>query len=215
MLPDSVSWKRCEDILSPRSLFRTSPLIRLRPVGWSPVEHNDIDGIAKRVFQYVLEHPGCHLRQIRRELKISMGTTQYHTDLLEKAGRVTSNRHGLFKYYFASGVFHDNEKDLLAVLSHETARDILLFIMERKNPTQSDIAKGIGVSAPSISWHVRRLAESHLITEAAEGKYKRYRLRGDPAQIVSLMKSYYSSLWDRWSDRLAEIFLSLSGDEEG
>ena len=178
------------------------------------MEDTDIEGNAKRVFQYILEHPGCHLRQILKELDISMGTTQYHTGLLEKKGRVTSNKHGLFRYYFASGIFRDNEKKLLEVLSHETARDILMFIIERGDPTQSDIADRIGVSAPSISWHARRLAESHVVTEITEGKYKRYRLRGDPQQLVSLMKSYYPSLWDRWSDRLAEIFLSLSRDEK-
>lgn len=215
MLPDSVSCKQCEDIRSPQSWSLTAPVIRVRPIGWSPVEHNDIEGNTKRVFQYVLEHPGCYLRQIRRELEISMGTTQYHTDLLEKAGRLTSSRHGLYKHYFVSGVFHDDEKNLLGIFGHETARDILLFIAERRNPTQSEIAKGIGVSAPSISWHVKRLVESHVISEVTEGKYKRYGLRGDPQRLVSLMKSYFPSLWDKWSDRLAEMFLSLSGDEEG
>jgi len=143
-----------------------------------------------------------------------MGTTQYHLGLLEKAGRVTSNKHGLFRNYFAAGVFHDQEKSLLEALSHKTAREILILIMEQGNPTQSDIVDKVGLSSPSVSWHVRRLTESQVITEVREGKYKRYQLRGDPAQFVSLMKNYYPSLWDTWSDRLAEIFLSLSPDKK-
>jgi hypothetical protein len=39
-------------------------------------------------------------------------------------------------------------------------------------------------------------------------------LEGDPKDLVSLMKSYYPSLWDRWSNRLAEMFLSLSRGED-
>lgn len=173
-----------------------------------------IEGNANRVLRYVLEHPGCYLRQIRRALVISMGTTQYHLRLLEKSRKLTSHRRGLFKHYFASGVFQDNEKNLLEVLSHDTARNILILIIELKNPTQSDIADAIGVSSPSVSWHVRRMVESRIITEVREGKYKRYQLRGDPQPFVSLMKTYYPSLWDAWSDRLAEIFLSLSRDEK-
>lgn len=165
-----------------------------------------------RVFQYVVEHPGCYLRQIRRALVISMGTTQYHLGWLEKTGRVTSSKRGLFKYYFAAGTFQPNEKILLEVLSHETTREILLLIIERGNPTQSDIAETIGLSGPSASWHLRRLAESHVITEVRDGKYKRYQLRGDPHQFVSLMKTYFPSLWAMWSDRLAEMFLSLSSE---
>jgi predicted transcriptional regulator len=143
-----------------------------------------------------------------------MGTVQYHLARLEKAGRIASNRHGLFRYYFPIGVFQDNEKNLLEILSQETARDILIFIIEQKNPTQTDIVDRIGVSAASVSWHVSRLTKLGLISEIREGKYKRYQLNGDPRNLVSLMKNYYPTLWDRWSNRLAEMFLSMSKGEE-
>lgn len=188
----------------------TSPLAK----GRSILKDEDIEGNTKRVLQFIQENPGCHLRQIRQELKVSMGTAQYHLGLLEKAGRIASNRHGLFKYYFPVGIFQDNEKNLLEVLSHETTRDVLMFIIEQKNPTQTDIVNKIGVSAASISWHVKRLTELGIITEVKEGKYKRYQLRGDSKPLVALMRNYYPSLWDRWSNRLAEMFLSLSRGEE-
>lgn len=172
------------------------------------------EGNVRRVIQFIQDHPGCHLRRIRSELEISMGTAQYHLARLEKAGRIASNRHGLFRYYFPIGVFQDNEKNLLEILSHETARDILIFIIEQKNPTQTDIAERIGVSAASVSWHVGRLTELGVIGEIKEGKYKRYQLNGDPRNLVSLMKNYYPSLWDRWSNRLAEMFLSMSKEGE-
>ena len=184
------------------------------PQGRSILAAEDLEGNTKRVFLFIQENPCCHLRKIKSELAISMGTAQYHLDKLEKAGKVTSNKRGLFKYYFPVGIFHDKEKNLLEVLSHETARDILMFIIERTNPTQTDIAERIGVSAASISWHVKRLAELAIISETKEGKYKRYQLRGDPKHLVSIMKNYYPSLWDRWSNRLAEVFLSLSMKEE-
>ena len=185
--------------------------------GWPILKNDSDEGNAKRVIQFIQDHPGCHLRRIRSELGISMGTVQYHLARLERDGRIVSNRHGLFKYYFPIGVFQDNEKNLLEVLSQETSRDILIFIIEQKNPTQTDIAERIGVSAASVSWHVSRLAELGVISEIKEGKYKRYLLNGDPRDLVSLMKNYYPSLWDRWSNRLAEMFLSMSkgGEENG
>lgn len=172
------------------------------------------EGNAGKILLFIQEHPGCHLRRIRNELEVSMGTAQYHLARLEKAGKVISNRHGLFRYYFPIGVFQDNERNLLETLSHETARDILIFIIEQKNPTQSDIAYKIGVSAASVSWHTKRLAELGIIAESREGKYKRYQVRADPKSLMSLMKNYYPSLWDRWSNRLAELFLTLSREEE-
>lgn len=172
------------------------------------------EGNARRILLFIQEHPGCHLRRIRNEMEISMGTAQYHLARLERAGKVTSNRRGLFRYYFPIGVFQDNEQSLLEILSHETARDILIFIIEQKNPTQRDIADRIGVSAASVSWHAKRLAELGIIAETREGKYKRYQVRADPKSLMLLMKNYYPSLWDRWSNRLAELFLTLSREEE-
>jgi predicted transcriptional regulator len=197
-----------------QSMFPNASAFQPEAKGRSILKDEADEGNVKRVIQFIQEHPGCHLRRIRSELGISMGTAQYHLARLEKAGRVTSNRRGLFRYYFPVGVFQDNEKSILEILSQETARDILIFIIEQKNPTQTEIVDKIGLSAASVSWHVGRLAELGLITEIKEGKYKRYQLQGDPKNLVSLMKNYYPSLWDRWSNRLAEMFLSMSKGEE-
>jgi predicted transcriptional regulator len=167
-----------------------------------------------KVFDFIQQNPGCHLRQIKNEIGMSMGSVQYQLSKLEKRGRITSIRHGLYKFYFLSGIFHDNEKDILQVLSQETARQILLFIIEQKNPTQTDIANTIGISAASVNWHIRRLIGFKLIYEIKDGRYKRYELTGGSRDyskyIVDLLKNYYPSIWNSWSNRLAEMFLSLS-----
>ena len=141
-----------------------------------------------------------------------MGTAQYQLARLEKIGKITSTKKGLYKYYFPSGIFQDNEKHILQVLNQETAREILMFIIERKNPTQSDIVNKFGISAASVNWHVKRLIAFRIIDEVREGKYKRYQLHDlDYSKyIVALLKNYYPGIWDKWSDRLAEMFLSLS-----
>ena len=164
------------------------------------------------MLHFIQEKPGCHLRQIKKELHISMGTAQYQLARLEKIGRITSTKKGLYKYYFPSGIFQDNEKHILQVLNQETAREILMFIIERNNPTQSDIVNKIGISAASVNWHVRRLIAFKIIDELREGKYKRYQLYDldDSKYIVALLKNYYPSIWNKWSNRLAEMFLSLS-----
>ena len=166
-----------------------------------------------RVLQYIQENPGCHLRKIKRDLKMSMGTIQYHLILLEKQGKISSERQNLHKYYFPIGLFEQNEKDILKILNQETAREILMIVLEQK-PTQTDIANIIKISSASVNWHIKRLVELGLIVEQREGKFKRYTLGIDSKQIVSLMKNYHPNLWNKWSNRLAEMFLSLSREEK-
>ena len=166
-----------------------------------------------RVLQHIQESPGCHLRQIKRELAMSMGTIQYHLNLLEKQGKVSSERHNLHKYYFPVGLFEQNEKDILKILNQETAREILLIIMEKK-PTQTDIVNTIKISSASVNWHMKRLIELGMVLEQKDGKFKRYTIGIDTKHIVSLMKNYHPNIWNRWSDRLAEMFLSLSKEDK-
>jgi predicted transcriptional regulator len=176
---------------------------------------DESDDTVDKVLYFIQDNPGCHLRRIKRAMNVSMGTVQYQLDKLEKMGRITSSRRGLYKYYFAAGLFKENEKDILEVLTHETARRILMFIIEQKSPTQTDIVNRVKISARSISWHVGRLVALKIITEIKDGKYKRYQLHENDAKyILTLLKSYYPSIWDKWSMRVVEMFLSLSMSRE-
>ncbi len=177
------------------------------------VEDGQSGETSERILQFIQNNPGCHLRKIREMIGISQGTVQYHTDRLEKMGRITSTRSGLYKYYFPVGVFENNQKEILQVLSQETARRILMFIVEEQAPTQTEIVNSIEISASSVNWHIRRLIELKLVKEIKEGKYKRYQLEDRKVSskyITALMRNYYPAVWEIWSDRLIEIFLSMS-----
>ncbi len=140
-----------------------------------------------------------------------MGTTQYHLNYLSKSKKITSVRRGLRKFYFVNGIFSSiNEFKVLSILSQETAREILLFIIKNKNPTQSDLIKWIGISGASISWHIKRLLEFKLIYESRSGKFKKYKLAGDCDTVIEIIKNFNPRIWDRWNDRLTDIVISLS-----
>lgn len=171
--------------------------------------HNNTD----RILKFIHERPACHLRQIKKELGISMGTVQHHLNRLEKEGKITSVRNGLYKYYFPIGMFQAKERNLLQILSQETARDILFFIVEKKNPSQSDMVTSIGISSAAVNWHISRLLELDLIDENKDGKFKRYKLKVDSKYLIALMKNYYPNIWTIWSSRIAETFLSLSQND--
>jgi len=141
---------------------------------------------------------------------MSMGTVQYHLNLLEKMGRVASERHSLHRFYFPIDIFESNERNVLKILNQDTAREILMLILERKSPTQTDIVDSVKISAASVNWHIKRLIDLGLISELREGKYKRYQMVVDSMFVVNLLKNYHPNVWNKWSNRLAEMFLALS-----
>jgi len=176
------------------------------------VNDNQNDNTQK-ILQFIQKNPGCHLREIKRVLDMSMGTIQYHLNLLEKEGKIISEKQHLYKNYFAAGMFKQNEKNILNVLKIETSRDIIMFIIEKSSPTQSEIVEKLDLSAASVSWSLSRLIESGMIGERKDGKFKRYYMLEDPKNVVSLMKNYHSNMWTNWSTRLAEMFLTFSKED--
>lgn len=90
-----------------------------------------------------------------------------------------------------------------------------MTIMEKLTPTQTDIVNSVGISGASINWHLKRLIVIKLVEEMKDGHFKRYHVFDleTSKYITSLMRNYYPNIWNKWSNRLIEIFLSLSSEE--
>ena len=170
-----------------------------------------------KVYEFIYNNPGSHFRKVKKELNLSVGTIQYQLNKLEKDGKIVSIQHRFYKFYFPNGVFQDHEKEILQVLNNGSLRNILLLIIEKKNPTKHDIASFLNISYSSVNWHLEQLMSYNLIIENREGKFIRYSVNTDfnnVPEIIKLLKNHYRHTWNSWANRLAELFLLLSTDEE-
>ncbi len=166
----------------------------------------------QRIYEFIKNNPGAHLRMICRELELAMGATQHHLAILEQSGRIKSKRINLYRHYYASEVL-DVQHALLAFLRQESARDILLYLIEHPNSTQSDIANFKNFSLPTISWHMSRLVESRIVSTRKEGKIIKYSVI-DVKSVAALVRVYHPNIWDKLTDSLAEMFLELASRTE-
>jgi len=143
-----------------------------------------------------------------------MGTIQYHLNLLEKQGKIISEKQNFHKYYFPVGLFVQHQREILKILNQETAREIIMIILEKTNPTQAEIARHVGIAPASINWHLKRIEETGIIEHIQEGKFKKYKLKISSKDIISIMKNYHPNLWSKLSNRLAEMFFVMSSENE-
>jgi predicted transcriptional regulator len=163
------------------------------------------------VLDFVRLNLGSYLRKIKKELNISIGTTQYQLDRLEKMGKIVSLKKPFYRSYYVASIRNYHYKTIMAVLIHERIGEILLYIIESGTPIQYDILKNVGITRPSVMWHLHRLINMNIIEELKHGKFKRYQLAGENRErmtgyILEIMEKYYPSLWDRWSSRITEFF---------
>jgi DNA-binding transcriptional ArsR family regulator len=57
-----------------------------------------------------------------------------------------------------------------------------------------ELARGLPVSRPAVSQHLRVLKEAGLVSERPEGTRRVYRI--DPAGVIAL-RAYFEGFWDR------------------
>ena len=165
---------------------------------------------SEQILAFIKTHPGAHFRQIKRELNLAMGVVQYHLNKLEKESRVSSRRRGLYKRFYPNLKFGDAQLEILDVLSQESERDLLLFLIQNPDATQKELAEYGGISPASINWHMRRLASSGLVEPRREGANVRYFVKGDRREILALLQNYHPTVWEKWADRLADTLMEIS-----
>src|SRR5215467_12147574 len=163
-----------------------------------------------RVYDYIKNRPGSHLRKISKELDITPSDTQYWCNRLERMDLVRSRRLGLYRTYYPASILRERHENILAILQQKTPRNILLYLLENSGASQKGLAQHTGFAAATVSWHMSRLIEFGIVYSTKKGKFVKYYIRGDIVDLVILLKSYYPSIWDKLSDRLAELFLGIT-----
>jgi predicted transcriptional regulator len=167
-------------------------------------------GTRKKIYDYIQERPGSHLREIGRNLDLAIGDIQYQLNVLEKTGHVVSKRMGIYKRFYPSKMFGERQKDIVGTLSQETPRKILLLLLQKPGASHGDVARFAKVSAPTVTWHMKRLIDEGLVEAHREGRNVKYYIIGSANDIEKVMKSYHPMFWERWADRFAEVWLDLS-----
>jgi len=173
----------------------------------------DLDATQRRVLDFIAAHPGVHLREICRALDLAMGDVQYHVRRLERDGRISSFRRGLYKFFYPANLFGERQRDVLSVLSLDRPRELLLNIIEHPESTQEALAVATEVSQPTVSWHLKRLIDLGIVGRHQEGRSVTYSVVGGGSEIATYIRTYHPTVWERWSSRLADIFIAYSEAE--
>jgi DNA-binding MarR family transcriptional regulator len=169
-------------------------------------------GLTRRgvIYEYVRGHPGVHVRGMARELRLGTGDLHYHLFWLEKHGFVKTKKSGFYRHVFPTKVFREEQEVLLAVLTQETPREILLCLIMDAAMTQGDLARSLEHSQPTISWHMDRLIQLGIIGKRRTSRDTLYEIGADRDDVLSFVKSYHPEVWKRWASRLGDPVVSMS-----
>ena len=116
----------------------------------------------RRLFEYICDHPGVHLRALSEELSMGLGVLRLHLGTLRREGFVRSRRTGRRRVYFAWSYRGG---------AGSSRRERLLDAIDRsQGVTPNGLAREFGVSRMLVSYHVRRLRENGEVVALRSGR---------------------------------------------
>jgi len=160
-----------------------------------------------KILEFIRDNPSTHLRKIKNSLGYSIGTTQYHIARLENQGKIYSKKEGFYKNFFhVSDLNDDNE--IMSLLNLESSRKIMIYLINNEPCSHSEIARGIGLTSSTVSWHMKKLIESEIVQLSYNGKFSIYSIK-NRNKLIHILNRYKDSTWNDMINNMVEIFSSF------
>ena len=149
-------------------------------------------GVRAKIYEYIRQNPGIHLRGLAEEMGISMGTLRYHLNILRDTHKIALNGGvASVRFYENNGSYTPAEQHILNHLRNETTKKILKILITSPSSTRAEIAHEIGVTGPSITWHMKRLEDDEIVVIHREGRKISYEIL---PQIASYLSRRFASV---------------------
>lgn len=159
----------------------------------------------RQLYQYLLEHPGIHLRKIARDTRLNLSTLRYRLDQWEKQGLVVSRKEQNLKVYFVADRLSKAEKATSSLLQQKRFRNILVTLLVKAGSTHTELQKELGLKPSTLTKYMKVVEKEGLVRSERDGRQKRYFIE-DEDHLTRLLVSYRRSFWDGFVDSVLEIY---------
>jgi predicted transcriptional regulator len=159
-----------------------------------------------KILHIITESPGLTFTQIMSHSGLTNGVLSHYLNNMEKRSMIRSNKGKKMTWYFLPD--HPPEEDWIVInLRKETSRNILSFLLTKKQATFAEIVDAVSRSPPVISIVLSKL-EEHGIIRSTSGYLKKYSV-ANPDIIIRLNERINPTTFDRMMDRFSDTFSYL------
>lgn len=134
----------------------------------------------ERLYDFIKSCPGVYFNEIIKKTGLNRGTVKYHIDVLETQNMIESYKaNGKIRYFQNNFTYGEKDKVVIAALKNDVDQKIILEILNDQCITNKTLVEKIGVSASTISWHIRRLKEQGIVMADKEERHTTYSIDSD------------------------------------
>jgi predicted transcriptional regulator len=166
----------------------------------------DLDS-RRRLFEIVRNSPGVHFRELQRLAKMPTGTFEYNLSQLVKSGAVEEHADGGYVRYYPSLQFSPADKAMLSSMRQEIPRGVVLWLIQHPRSMHKDILSAFSFTAPTLTYHLKRLVSSGVLLAEKEGSRTVYLVQNSE-RVVSLLIAYRRTFADKLVDAVISAYVA-------
>ena len=149
----------------------------------------------RKIYHFILNHPGTYLREISREIKVPKSTTDYHLHHLKKLDLINIKSEDRYTRYYVSQKIGRHAKNSLNALRKRTALHMVLILSLYHVRTRKQFSQELEKSQSTVSFHLKKLIEADVVEKFYEDNLVKYRLKNEK-ETDKLLIQYKEGLLD-------------------
>jgi DNA-binding MarR family transcriptional regulator len=124
-----------------------------------------------QILGYILENPGRHYNQIKRDLDLPNGSLAYHLRVLEKAAKIKTVRKGRLVCFYT----YETDVSLVPKVSLSTMDELIIqTIKDNPQVSQKEIALILDEKPDNVGYHLRKMVREGWIDSYTRGRETHY-----------------------------------------
>ncbi|PWR75808.1 winged helix-turn-helix transcriptional regulator [Methanospirillum stamsii] len=137
------------------------------------------------VLKAIQKNPGIHMQSLSRETKIHLGTLRHHLHMLSITGKITCCQDtATIRFFENNDMYSETQKMVLKHLRNNTRNQILSLLKNQPSVGRDEIARLLGFTGASITWHMKLLEADQLIQVQRSGRIVRYLISEDVTRFL-------------------------------
>lgn len=157
-----------------------------------------------RIHTHIEDGAGIHFNELVRESDFAPGQIQYHVRQLIDQGRVVRDEfYGQTHYYPPD--YDEWERAVLALFRRETAREIVVYIIEHEPTTPNAVADDLGIARSTLEYHLKHLTKHEVVEKEYDDRNRVLLRLANPEETGRLLTLVKPTVPDRLIDQFTRL----------
>jgi len=165
----------------------------------------------RKIYNYILEYPGLHFRELSRKMKIPKSTLKYHLKYLKKRELIVETYSDKYSRYYVSKKVGNDTKKILEIIRQDSLRRIILSMKIPNIVTLEYLTHELDRSPSTISHHLKKLIDEDIVERVKVKNQVNFRLKNEQ-KLYDVFIQYNKSLLDELVGALVDWITQIRTD---